>query len=160
MASSSNQSDNSNGKKYPASEFRRFLEKSIAYIGEVRRHKFDCQLAAAAAAYSPGPRYSDDTIKQYAKILASPDNIYYYGSAAANNGHDRTSVNKVLQSVRTGERVVLSSHEASHIREGAAWLVSHKHEFSEGFINSVASLYENVYDEEGHKVVDRRTLKY
>ncbi|CAF1614870.1 unnamed protein product [Rotaria magnacalcarata] len=160
MASGSNESDNSKGKKYSASEFRASFSSSASYSGEVRRHKFDCELAAAAATRSPGPRYSDKTIKNYAKIIASSDNIYDYGSAAANYGHDRSSVKKVLESVHTGKRVVLSSHEASHIREGAAWLASHKNEFSEGFINSAASLYENVYDQDEHKVVDRRTLKY
>jgi hypothetical protein len=64
-----------------------------------------------------------------------------------------------LASVQTSERVVLSSYESSHVRAGAAWLADHKNDFSRGFINSASSLYENVYDQNGHKVVDRRTLR-
>ena len=147
-------------KSYSASDFRRNAPNSLSYNGDVARHKFDCQLAAAASSYSRGPTYSDSTINQYARNLSSHDNFHYYGSASSNYGHDRSSVNKVLASAHTGERVVLSPHEASHIREGAAWLADHKHDFRQGFVQSAASLYEYVYDQNGHKVVDRRTLKY
>ncbi|CAF0960971.1 unnamed protein product [Rotaria sordida] len=153
-------SDNPFEKTYSAADFRASFTSGVSFMGDVRRHKFDCELAAAAAAYSPGPYYSEATIKQYARTIASPNNVHYYGSSLANYGHDRSSVNKVLQSVHTGDRRVLSAHEASHIREGAAWLADHKHEFSKGFINAASSLYENVYDQNGLKVVDRRTLKY
>ncbi|CAF3142117.1 unnamed protein product [Rotaria sp. Silwood2] len=153
-------SNNSNEKTYYASDFRASLPSSTAYSGDVRRHKFDCELGAAAAAYSRGPTYSDSTINQYARNIASSDNVHYYGSATSNYGHDRSSVNQVLRSAYTNERVALNPHEASHIREGAAWLADHKHDFSQGFVNSAASLFKNVYDQDGHKVVDRRTLRY
>ncbi|CAF0982590.1 unnamed protein product [Didymodactylos carnosus] len=145
---------------YSASDFRRNMPNSTVHSGDVCRHKYDCELAAAAATYSRGPTYSDSTMSQYARNISSKDNIHYYGSTASNYGHDRSSVNKVLQSAHTGDRVVLRPHEASHIREGAIWLADHKHEFSQGFVNSAASLYANAYDQNGHKVVDRRTLRY
>jgi hypothetical protein len=107
-------------KHYYANEFRGSVPSSLSFTGDVARHKFDCQLAAAAASYSPGPRYSDTTINQYARNLSSNDNFYYYGSASSNYGHDRSSVQKVLASVQTSERVVLSSYESSHVRAGAA----------------------------------------
>lgn len=157
------QNSDSSSKFYYSSDFRRNHPSSLSFFGvdNVARHQFDCQLAAAAARYSSGPYYSDSTINQYARNLASRDNFYYNDSSASNYGHDRTSVNKVLQSAYSGERVVLTSHEAAHIRTGATWLANHKHDFSQGFINSASrNLYANVYDQNGHKVVDRRTLRY
>jgi hypothetical protein len=150
-------------KFYYSSEFRRNRPSSLSLAGDdhVARHQFDCQLAAAAAGYSCGPYYSDSTINQYARNLASRDNFYYYGSSVSNYGHDRTAVNKVLQSASSGERMVLTQHEAAHIRAGATWLANHKYEFSQGFINSaVQNLYANVYDQNGHKVVDGRKFRY
>ncbi|CAF3084243.1 unnamed protein product [Rotaria sp. Silwood2] len=152
-------SDDPYGKTYFASDFRSYIPSSVAFTGEVRRHKFDCELAAAAAAYSRGPTYSGSTVDQYARNLSSRDNFHYYGSAASNIGHDRSSVNQVLQSRYYDKPVVLNSHEASHIRAGADWLAAHKDEFSNGFIKSASSLYENVYDQDGHKVVDRRAFR-
>lgn len=72
------------------------------------------------------------------------------------NDRDRIAANKVLQSAHSGDRVTLSSHEAAHIRQGAQWLNANRDSFSHGFLRSASSLYENVYDKNGHKVVDGR----
>ena len=160
MAFRPSYSDYSSEKTYDASEFRSYVTSSLTYSDDVRRHKFDCELAAAAAAYSRGPYYSNSTNNQYARSLSFADNFHYYGSAQSNYGHDRSSVNQVLRSAYHGERVVLNPHEASHIRQGAQWLADHKHDFNEGFIKSAAGLYANVYDRNVHKVVHRRTLRY
>ncbi|CAF0987417.1 unnamed protein product [Didymodactylos carnosus] len=157
------QNSDPSSKFYYSSDFRRNCPSSLSFAcaDDVARHQFDCQLAAAAARYSRGPYYSDSTTNQYARNLASRDNFYYYGSSTSNYGHDRTSVNKVLQSAYSGNRAVLTPHEAAHIRAGGQWLADHKRDFSRGFINSAASnLYANVYDQNGHKVVDGRTLRY
>ena len=142
------------GKAYKAKEFRSYCP-NVAYQGEVRRHVFDCELAAAAASNTTGPRYSPETMAQIRSVLAQADNFEYYGAASANN-RDRVAANAVLRSAYYGEPVTLTSHQAAHIRNGAEFIAAHKDELPPGFVHSVSRLYANVYDECGHKVVDGR----
>ena len=130
-------------------------------MGDVRRHKFDCELAAAAAAYSKGPRYGGDTMSSVRGVLRSSDNCYYYGGKAKGGANDRDLVaaTKVLKSAYTGSRTVLTPHEAAHVREGAAWLARHKSDLPPGFVKAASGLYAHVYDGSGRKVVDRRSLR-
>jgi len=146
-------------KTYSAREFRGRFPADTAHSGDVKRHRFDCQLAATAAAYARGPSYSSDTVAAIRSAVSSRDNVHYYGSSSANLGADSSAARKVCQSAFSGERVVLSPHEAAHIRSGAEWLAAHKHELPPGFVRSASAMYANVYDQDGHKVVDRRTLR-
>ena len=47
---------------------------------------------------------------------------------------------------------------ASHIRAGAEWVSANRDSLPLGFVASTARLYRNVYDEDGHNVVDSRGL--
>ncbi len=145
-------------KTYSSSTFRGSFPSSTAYTGDVRRHKFDCELGAAAAAYNTGPSYSDTTLSSIRSVLSSPDNCHYYGSKTANTT-DRYAATAVLQSKFTGTAVYLPAHEASHVREGAAFLKAHKEDLPHGFYKSAIGLYDNVYDSWGHKVVDKRSFR-
>lgn len=151
--------EGSGGKWYCASDFRGSKPNSVSHTQDVARHKYDCSLAAAAASFSTGPRYSDNTLRDYSRTLSSQDNYHYYGSSRSNYNNDQTAARKVVQSAYTGDRTVLTPHQAAHIREGAQWLAEHKNEFNRGFINSASALYANVYDQNGHKVVDRRAFR-
>lgn len=145
-------------KKYSTKEFRRAFPASTAVSGDVMRHKFDLELAAAGAAYMSGPKYGADAMRHMSAAMRESDNVHYYGSKAANT-RDHAAATKVLRSAYTGEKVILGAHEAAHIREGAAWLAAHKKDFTPAYVKSVSSLYQNVVDKDGHKVVDRRTLR-
>ena len=101
---------------------------------------------------------SNDTRRQYASTMATYNNMHQYSSASANS-RDRVAANKVLQSTYSGEKVILSAHEAAHIRAGAEWLNANRDAFSPGYVRSAASLYANVYDKNGHKVVDGRMFR-
>jgi len=52
-----------NHKVYSASEFRGQFPADAAHSGPVKRHALDCEIIADAAAGSPGPRYSEDTVR-------------------------------------------------------------------------------------------------
>jgi hypothetical protein len=147
-------------KTYSTGEFRRNFPSSTAYQGDRMRHVYDLELAAAAAAYSSGPRYGDDRMASMRATLNGSDNCHYYGGVGtAANDRDHAAATKVLRSAQTGEHVVLSSHEAAHIRAGANWLADHKGDFRRGFVNQASQMYANVYDSDGRKVVDRRKFK-
>lgn len=146
-------------KNYKSGEFRGQFPDSTAYSGDVRRHKYDCEMAKAAAEYMPGPRYGAATIRDIRSVLSQPDNVHYYGAKTA-NGKDQVAVGKVIEGYHTGERrVVLSPHEVAHIREGARHLAAHKGELPRSFIEANKNLYANVYDVHGNKVVDNRWFK-
>lgn len=144
------------GKTYRSSEFRgTWCSDALRQVDGPRRHMFDCNMAAAAAAYAPGPRMSGSTTQEIASLMATRNNCHSYSGVRA-NGTDSRAMNAVLQSRYTGERAVLSSHEAAHIREGAHWLAANRHDLPPGFVRGAMSLYENVYDTSGRRVVDRR----
>ena len=145
-------------KNYRSSDFRGSFSSGVAYQGDVRRHKYDCELAKAAAEYSRGPSYSDSTVASYRSAISAGDNVHYYGSSNAND-RDRVAVGKLLQANHYGGRAHLTAHEAAHIREGAEWLAAHKHEFSRGFIESNKAIYSNAYGPDGKKVVDLRAFR-
>ena len=145
------------GKAYSAKEFRSY-PKHFKHTGEVKRHEFDCELAAAAASYAPGPRYSPETMAQIRSVLAQADNFSYYGASSANS-RDRAAANAVLRSAYYDEPVTLTPHQAAHIRNGAQFIADHKDELPPGFVRSAARLYANVFDESGHKVVDGRMFR-
>jgi hypothetical protein len=149
---------NGNGKVYSSSDFRGSWCSDARDHGGPRRHMFDCELGAAAAAYSRGPRMDHDTYRGYASTMATYNNMHRYSSSTAND-RDKIAANKVLQSAYSGDRVTLSSHEAAHIRAGAEWLNANRDSFSPGFVRSAANLYNNVYDSNGHKVVDGRMFR-
>ncbi|CAF1094934.1 unnamed protein product [Rotaria sordida] len=63
-------------KSYSESDFRGNMLNSTTYNGDVYRHKYNCELAADASAYSRGSTYSDSTSNQYAQNLSSKDNVH------------------------------------------------------------------------------------
>jgi hypothetical protein len=144
-------------KTYSSDEFRGCWSSNMPH-DQPRRHIFDCELAAAAAAYTRGPRMSDETVGEIRSLMATGNNCHYYGTDTA-NGSDRVAANSVLQSAYSGERAVLPPHQAAHIRAGAEWLRANRDELPDGFVRSAARLYENVYDESGRKVVDGRWFR-
>lgn len=119
---------------------------------------FDCELAAAAAAYSRGPRMSDSTVGDIRSLMATANNCHSYSSSST-NARDSRAANLVLQSAYSGERVQLSAHQAAHIRAGAEWVSANRDQFSDGYLRSVANLYGNVYGPDGRKVVDGRMFR-
>jgi hypothetical protein len=82
----------------------------------------------------------------------------YHGGSRANDTDHKAAI-AVQQSAATGTRVTLPSHQASHIRDGAEWFAAHKSDFSPAVVKQVSSLYANVYDQHGRKVVDRRSFR-
>ena len=118
----------------------------------------DLEIVTAAAAYNTGPRYSEETIDSMANVLRSTDNMYYYNTQTANDT-DGEAARLVQQSAFTGQKVVLTSQQAAHIRKGAEFAASRKDELPSGFVNSLSDMYANIYDEDGRKVVDRRKFK-
>jgi hypothetical protein len=143
-------------KNYASDEFRGAFPKDVSFVGSVRRHKYDCELAKAAAEYMPGPRMGEDTISGYRSTISSGDNVHYFGTKSAND-RDKAAVVKVLQAAHNGydaDKHQLTALEASHIRAGALWLAEHKDEFSAGFIASNLKIYENAVGPEGVPVVD------
>lgn len=144
-------------KTYTAQQFRGSWSANMPH-DEPRRHIFDCELAAAAAAYTRGPRMNDDTVSGIRSLMATGNNCHYYGTDSA-NARDRTAANLVLQSAYNREDVTLSASQAAHIREGARWVSANRDALPPGFVRSCANLYTNVYDENGHKVVDGRMFR-
>jgi len=144
-------------KNYASDEFRGAFPKDVSFVGSVRRHKYDCELAKAAAEYMPGPRMCEDTLSGYRSTISSGDNVHYFGTKSAND-RDKAAVVKVLQAAHNGydaDKHQLTALEASHIRAGALWLAEHKDEFSDGFIASNLKIYENAVGPGGFSVVDR-----
>lgn len=142
-------------KTYVRRDFANAFKGDVSYCGEVRRHKYDMELACAAAAYTKGPRYSDATSARIADVLRSRDNVHYHGSKVANT-RDRYAADAVLRSRFTGDTVAVGAHHASHIRKGAEFIASRKDDLPDGFVKSVARMYVGVVDGDGHKVVDGR----
>ena len=149
---------NGDGKIYYSKEFRGSWCTDAKDLAGPRRHIFDCELAAAAAAYTRGPRMNDGTIRDIASLMATRNNAHSYNSSASNS-RDHSAAMLVLQSAHNGERVQLSAHQAAHIREGAAWVYANRDSLPKGFVGSVSRLYDNVYDSNNHKVVDGRMFR-
>ena len=147
------------GKQYSSDMFRGTWDVNTRRdVAGPRRHIFDCELAAAAAAYSRGPGMNDSTVSGIASLMATRNNCNSYSSASSNR-RDLSAANLVLQSAHTGQRVELSAHQAAHIRDGASWLHANRDSLPRGFVRSSLSLYDNVYDQSGHKVVDKRSFR-
>ena len=163
-------------------ELRRAFRGDPAYAGDVARHKCDLALAAAGIAYARGPMPSDEYKAGIAHVLSGAGNVHYHGTARA-NAADRVAMDEVLRAYERGERAVLGAHGAAHIREvrmrgaalshafasarltgglraqGAAYLAEHKRELPAGFVRTMSSIYGTAVDADGHKVVDRRSLR-
>ena len=144
-------------KRYTRSDSSLFkaFPSDVSFAGDCRRHKFDLELATAAAGYSRGPRYSEATKERIADVLRSGDNVHYHGSKEANR-RDRHAADAVLRSAYYGEPVTVKAHAAAHIREGAEFLASRKADLPGGFVKSAAEMYSGVRDASGRKVVDGR----
>ncbi len=142
-------------KTYKSSEFRSNWAADCPDVNP-KRHKFDCELAAAIAAYTPGPRMSADTIKGIAKLMSHGDNVHLYPSKDSNDGNDKDAAKALMKAYLHQTVVSLPPHQAAHIRAGGEWLASHKHELPPGFINTAKKMYHYVQDTEGHQVVDGR----
>jgi hypothetical protein len=98
---------------------------------------------------------NDDTVRGIASLM-STRNKY---NTSTSNSRDSTAANLVLQSAYSGDRVTLSAQQAAHIRDGAAWLHANRDSLPRGFVGSASRMYDNVYDSNGHKVVDGRMFR-
>ena len=146
-------------KGYTAGEFRGAFRGDHAIHGEVKRHRADCELLAYAASHTRGPRYSDETLGTIRHALHGGDGHYYYGTTSA-NASDRSAVSALLRAHEGGaSRVVLTPHQAVHIREGASHIAAHRHELPPGLVRSYADIMSLAVDSDGHKVVDGRSLR-
>ncbi len=142
-------------KTYKSDEFRGTWASDCPNVSP-KRHKFDCELAAAIAAYTPGPRMSADTIKEIRNLMSHGDNVHLHPSKDSNDGNDKNAAKAILEAYLNSEKVRLPPHQAAHIRAGGEWLASHKHELPSGFISTAKKIYQNALDTEGHQVVDGR----
>ena len=138
------------GEQYPAGMFRKGSLPGT-HTGEVARHKFPCQFASVFAekASQPGPKYSEDTVRNIRDVLHSRDNSYYYGESTA-NAADTVAEHAFLR----GDP--LSPRQAEHIQMGAKYLASVKDDLPQGFMNEAKKYYGAAKDEDGNKVVDTR----
>lgn len=101
---------------------------------------------------------SDNTTREIRSLMATTNNCHGYSSHGANT-NDRLAANMVLQSAHSGDRAILTAHQAAHIRSGAEWVSANRDSLPPGFVRSVANLYGNVYDSSGRKVVDGRMFR-
>ena len=65
---------------------------------------------------------------------------------------------KIVQGLKSGEKLMLTSHEASKVSKQADLLVKYKDVYPEGLVKYLASMLDNAYTDTGKKLLDRRRL--
>jgi len=124
----------------------------VCPAGHDRAHYFDVELAAEAICHMPGPKPSLDYLDAIAELLRGSDN--WRPLLHARNMKEVGWVEQIL----TGDRVAVDGHFKSKVDKQAQWLVAHKRHLGDGFIAAAADILDRIYDDDGHKVLDRRRL--
>lgn len=118
----------------------------------VRAHYLDVELAAEAVIRMRGPFPSREYFVYLRDALRDQSNWRWLRQSR--NKKEIRWVDMILD----GRKIKVDGHFRSKVSMQVEWLHCHKYQLSEGFVAALADILDVVRDEDGHKVLDRRSL--
>ena len=126
-----------------------------------KAHKMDCEMVIEALKSISGPIPGRQYFADIADSLCECENWRWLKDVKNRPpAGDETYVNDydIVQKLLSGKKTVFSGHEKAKVKMHVDWILKHKDILPRAFIESLASLYDVAYDENNHKIFDKRKL--